>query len=60
MRKCNSVTTDLLKIKDQTEEEQHANVGQISNQNKGDMMKIEMKHHPWSNCVVEFRGTIPN
>ena len=37
------------------------NVGQISNQNKGDiMMKIEMKHHPRSYCVVEFRGTIPN
>ena len=52
MRKCNSVTTTC---------EEKKNVGQISIQNKGDMMKIEMKHHPGdSYCVVEFRGTIPN
>ena len=40
--------------------EHENNVGQISNQNKGDMMKIKMKHHARSYCVVEFKGTIPN
>ena len=35
--------------------------GQISNQNEGNMMKIEMKHHPGVTVnIVEFRGTIPN
>ena len=45
MRKCNSVTTDLRREKTKWKR-RTLNVGQISNQNKGDMMKIEMKHHP--------------